>query len=121
MSHILAIFIGGGLGSVARFAISKFSASFISESFPWGTLIANALSCLVLSASIGFFSDKIFSNAALRFFILTGFCGGFSTFSTFSNETIELMRSGNFMFAVLNIVLNVVICFGIILFFTKYN
>lgn len=120
MNTVLAVFIGGGLGSLARFAVGRFIALLVSTTFPLGTLLANVLSCAVLAVAIGLFSDKIFSNSTLRFFILTGFCGGFSTFSTFSNETLDLFRSGNYSFAILNIVLNIVVCIGIILFFTKH-
>lgn len=121
MNTILAVFIGGGLGSLARFGIGRAIAFFTASSFPLGTLLANVLSCLVLATALGFFSEKIFSNPALRFFILTGFCGGFSTFSTFSHETLGLLRSGNFLFAILNIVVNITVCIGIIFFFTKTN
>lgn len=121
MSTILAIFIGGGLGSLARFATGRLITVHVATSFPLGTLLANFLSCVVMAVAIGFFSEKIFSNPTLRLFILTGFCGGFSTFSTFSNETLDLIRSGNFTFAALNIILNIVVCIGIIFFFTKTN
>ena len=121
MNTILAIFIGGGLGSLARFAIGRLTATLYTTSFPVGTLAANFLSCFILAVAIGFFSDKFFSNATLRFFILTGFCGGFSTFSTFSQETFDMIRSNNYTFAVLNIILNIVACTGVIFFFTKSN
>lgn len=102
----LAIFLGGGLGSLARFGVSQFS----SVSFPIGTLIANVVSCIVMSLAIYLFSSKIDSTPFLKYLIVIGFCGGFSTFSTFSFETFELLRNGNYGIALLNIAVNVAFC-----------
>lgn len=121
MNTILAVFIGGGLGSLARFGVGKFSESLFSTSFPLGTLFSNLLSCAVLALSVGFFGDRVLANPSLRFLVLTGFCGGFSTFSTFSHETLVLMRSGNYIFAISNIAINVVVCISIIFFLSKSN
>ena len=104
---ILAIFIGGGLGSVARFGVSVFGSNFFDTKFPIGTLLANLLSCIILGVIVGFFSEKIQSES-IKAFLLLGFCGGFSTFSTFSFETFNLMKNGNFWLAVANVLISVV-------------
>ncbi len=112
---VVAIFLGGGLGSVARYGVSQFS----SPSFPIGTLIANFLACVIMGLAIFSLSDKIETNSFLRSLIVIGFCGGFSTFSTFSYETFELFRNGNFGIAILNIILNITFCLLIFYLFKQ--
>ncbi len=112
MNQLILVFIGGGLGSLARFGVSKALVKW-SSVFPFGTLTANILACLIM----GFFAGWTLSKPAdtihsLRAFIAVGFCGGFSTFSTFSNETIQLLQHNRFVDAALNIVLSLVLCFG---------
>jgi CrcB protein len=119
MNNLLLVFLGGGAGSVARYGISEFVKLRFRTSFPLATFCSNVLSCLILALTIGYFSEKIGANASLRTLILIGFCGGFSTFSTFSYETVELMRSGNTMLAFINILLSVITCMAIIWFFTR--
>ena len=121
LSNFLYVFLGGGIGSAARFGISVLMMTYYRGSFPMATLISNTLSCLVLSLTIFFLGEKSNMNLSLWFFIITGFCGGFSTFSAFSYETIELLKGGNLMYAVLNVAISILACFGIMWIFIRSN
>jgi CrcB protein len=121
MNNILLVFLGGGLGSVTRYGISEIVRNNFRSSFPVATLFSNIISCIILALAVGVYSEKIGTTSTLRIFIVVGFCGGFSTFSSFSYETVELMRSGNIVIAVTNILISVIVCIGLIYFLTKQS
>ena len=109
MNIAIAIFFGGGLGSLARYGVSRISASLFPIAFPYGTLISNGISCLILGLFLGFATLKPEQSNNFRYLIAIGFCGGFSTFSSFSAETIELFKHGSYLYAGLNITANLVL------------
>lgn len=88
------------------------------QQFPMATLISNVISVVVMGIALGMFASKMQSEA-WRAFIIIGFCGGFSTFSTFSFETLELFRRGNYLFAAGNILLSLTLCMIILAVLTK--
>lgn len=107
--QLLAIFLGGGLGSIARFGVTKGVLTYFKNDLPLGTLLANLLACLVLGLALGKF-EPIFSQKNIwYFFLIIGFTGGFSTFSTFSFETLVLFKTGQFWYAIANVVFSVVL------------
>lgn len=110
----LYIFIGGGLGSLARFLTSKFSHQLFTTSFPIGTFISNILACIFLALIIVFFSSRQNEYAWIQPLLLVGFCGGYSTFSTFSNETYQLLTNGQVAVGIANIVISVAVGIGLI-------
>jgi CrcB protein len=112
MQLYLLIALGGALGSVARFALSGFVASHVGETFPWGTLVINVTGSFV----IGFFATltepegRVLVGPAGRQFFMTGVLGGFTTFSSFSLQTLNLARDGDWLRATGNSAGSLVLC-----------
>ena len=111
MNHIVLIFVGGGLGSLVRYGMSKSLAGY-SSAFPAGILAVNILACLILGIFSGWAALRTGDTAGYRAFLAVGFCGGFSTFSTFSNDTVQLFMNNYWTEAILNIALSLVFCLG---------
>ena len=111
MNHIALIFVGGGLGSLARYGMSKSLASY-SSAFPAGILAVNILACLILGIFSGWAALRTGETAGYRAFVAVGFCGGFSTFSTFSSDTVQLIMNNRWTEAILNIALSLIFCLG---------
>lgn len=110
IQSLLLVFLGGGTGSIARFLIGKWAASNSNFNFPIGTFISNLLSCLILGIIVYVFSRSSEMPNTAKLLLITGFCGGFSTFSTFSFETLELMKGGHLMIALMNVLISVTAC-----------
>ncbi len=113
LTNIGIVFIGGGAGSVLRFLLSVTVLRFQPLHLPVATLVANLIACAVLALIVRF-SGSISANEQLKLLLLTGFCGGLSTFSTFSYESLLLVKTGNWHWAAANVVINLLICFGIL-------
>lgn len=92
----LLVFLGGGLGSLARYSVARLMppAGLENGDMPWFTLVANLLACIVLGFGVGLASKNLLTKE-LQLLLLTGFCGGFSTFSTFSLELVLLGEEGH--------------------------
>ncbi|MCC6413487.1 MAG: fluoride efflux transporter CrcB [Saprospiraceae bacterium] len=109
MNPFLLVFLGGGLGSVCRYALGLLLQPHTAR-FPWATLAANGLACLILGVLTGLSLQGKLSDQQ-RLLFATGFCGGFSTFSTFTNETWGLWQNGQPEEALLNVTLSLAVCF----------
>lgn len=94
MKSILIVGIGGFIGSIARFLIGNFVQDKSNYSFPIGTLVVNIIGCLLIGLFLGLSEKQNLISPELRLFLTIGFCGGFTTFSSFTNDNIQLINSG---------------------------
>jgi CrcB protein len=108
MQSYLFVFIGGGLGSICRFGLGHLTAGYRWQ-FPWATFTANVLACFLLGVFV-MLNMKGRLGGQLPVLLMAGFCGGFSTFSTFSNETIQMMLAGDWLKAAIYVVGSVLVC-----------
>ena len=104
----LLVFLGGGFGSITRFGISLIIKQ-LGWAFPLATLISNVAASFIIGVLTALTMKGILSDDQ-KMLWATGFCGGFSTFSTFSNETVHLFQNGNMLMAALNISLSIFLC-----------
>ena len=112
--QLVAIFIGGGLGSIARFGVTKGVLYYFKHDLPIGTFLANLLACVVLGLALGKFEPSFSTKNFWYFFLIIGFTGGFSTFSTFSLETLVLFKNGQVAYGIANIVFSVSITISLL-------
>ncbi|SUE63030.1 fluoride efflux transporter CrcB [Roseomonas gilardii] len=109
----LLVMIGGALGTLARYAVSVLALP-ISRDLPWGTILINVAGSFV----IGFFGTLTLAHGRfpvsenIRLFVMIGLCGGFTTFSSFSLQTLDLLRSGAVLRASINIAASLLLCIG---------
>lgn len=92
---ILLIALGGGIGSVFRYITSVIIQKYYAAIFPLATFIVNILGCLLIGIIMGLLEKNQISNTYLKWFLITGFCGGYTTFSAFGYENISLLQSNN--------------------------
>jgi CrcB protein len=92
VKSLIIVGFGGFIGTIARFLISRYFQVTISSLFPWGTFFVNILGCLLIGMIYGISEKGDFLSPEVRLFLTVGICGGFTTFSTFSNDAFLLLK-----------------------------
>jgi fluoride exporter len=112
--NYLWVAIGSALGGMARYWFSGISVGLFGEWFPWGTMIVNVLGSLLIGlvAALSDAHGPLLIRPELRVFMMVGLCGGYTTFSSFSLQTFELIKEGEWLWAGANSVLSVALCLG---------
>lgn len=103
----LAVFLGGGVGSLSRYLLSKYVNGAASTLFPLGTFAVNALGCFAIGFLFTAFEERL-APPELRLLLVTGFLGGFTTFSSFGLETVNLAKGGETFLSLVNVAASVV-------------
>ena len=113
IKDLLLVGLGGGLGSMLRLLTSRLSLRFISSDWALaGTFIANVVGCFLIGLLVGYLLPNIDKNEGLSLLLVTGFCGGYTTFSAFAYENVQLWQSGNTILSVFYIFFS--IAFGLL-------
>lgn len=110
--QLLAIATGGAIGALLRFWVSSGVQGVTGRTFPYGTLTVNVLGSLLIGILYVTFNERVEVSPHWRALLMIGVLGAFTTFSTFSMETLELLEKGDFVRAMANVLLNVVLCVG---------
>lgn len=108
MKQVLFVGLGGAAGSILRYLTSVVTLKFYSASFPVATFIVNVIGCFLAGLIFGSITQESAEAQNLKVLLLTGFCGGFTTFSAFALENVRLVNSGNLSTAVLYTIASIV-------------
>ena len=106
---LLGIAVGGAIGSLLRYLLAGWIQRVLGDLLPWGTLVVNVLGSFLLGFLAALLRGPVLVREEVRLFLLVGLLGGFTTFSTFSFETLRLAQAGQFLAATLNVVASVVL------------
>lgn len=106
MNELLLVGAGGFLGANARYLVNAMVARHLSASLPWGTLAVNVTGSLLLGAFLAWTTERVLTDPAYRFLFAIGFCGAYTTFSSYAFETMRLVEQGHLWAAAGNLVMN---------------
>jgi CrcB protein len=109
IKNILLVGLGGGLGSMARYLCQRWFSENYPQPFPWGTFVVNLTGCFLIGVIYAVSERSTFLSPQARLFLAAGFCGGFTTFSTFAFENMNMLRSGDTFYFLLYTIGSVVL------------
>jgi CrcB protein len=112
MTNILLAALGGAIGSVLRYLVGVFSVRWFGPSFPWGTLAVNIVGSFIIGLSVEMIARRLNASMELRVFIVTGIIGGFTTWSSFSLDTMVLFERGAITAAAAYVIGSLVVSFA---------
>jgi fluoride exporter len=107
IKNLLLVGLGGGIGSIVRYLCQRWLSENYPHPFPWGTFLVNLFGCLLIGIIYAASEKSAALSPQTRLLLITGFCGGFTTFSTFAFENMGLLRSGDFLYFSIYIVASV--------------
>lgn len=107
LKEVLAVMAGGALGAATRYYVGVWSAGRWPGAFPMGTLIVNLAGCFIIGLFMSLTLERWVVSQSVRLFVTVGFLGGLTTFSSFGNETLQLMQSNHMLSAFVSVALNV--------------
>jgi CrcB protein len=110
--EVILVTIGGGIGSASRYLVSTWAAARFGADFPYGTLIVNVVGCFIIGAFMTVATERLIVSPYWRLFVTVGIVGGFTTFSSFSYETLHLLQEADALRAFYNVSLNVLVGFS---------
>ena len=109
IKNILLVVLGSGIGGASRFVLAEIIKQKTTMKFPIGTHLINIVGCFIIGIVLSYYSKSTTDNTGIKLLLTTGFCGGFTTFSAFAAENLQLIKSGNQLTALFYITLSVVL------------
>ncbi|MDO4159787.1 MAG: fluoride efflux transporter CrcB [Prevotellaceae bacterium] len=109
LKNIIIVAVGGAIGSVARYLVSRVIQDSVSSGFPFGTMTVNIVGCLLIGFIGALAAEHGSISAETKLILTTGFCGGFTTFSTFMNESLTLFRTDSLLVSAIYVGMSVVL------------
>lgn len=106
---LLLVGLGGGIGSICRYLTGLYVHKYLPTIFPWGTFLINVIGCFLIGLMMGLFDRGHWTDPDLKFLLVVGICGGFTTFSAFSMENINLLQNHQVLYAFIYIISSVVL------------